>query len=128
MLTDTRSTLPDDQRPTVDVRWPRPGVALVDLGGEHDLDSAAAVEQAAGGALLACTHLIVDLSHVQFVDSSIINLLVHLRKEAGSLDRRFNVVTARSSTVEHALEICGVVPTLNRVGSLDEALAETPTR
>jgi anti-anti-sigma factor len=118
------TALPDTE-PTIDVRRPRPHVALVVLGGEHDLASAPLVEHATEEALLTCSHLIVDLSPVQFIDSSIINLLVQLKKDADAKNCRFNLVMGTAPEVEHTLEICGVLPGLNRVKSVDEALDES---
>ena len=116
--------LPDTE-PTIEVPRPRPDTALVVLGGEHDLQSAPLVEQAAADALLTCSHLIVDLSPVLFIDSSIINLLVQLRNEANAKDRRFNLVVGTTPSVMRTLEICGVLPVLNHVSSVDAALAES---
>lgn len=123
MTTAPGIELPDTE-PTIDLRRPRPEVALVTLGGEHDLGSAPLVERATADALLTCSHLIVDLSEVQFVDSSIINLLVRLKKDADDRDCRFNLVIGSAPGVERALEICGVLPGLNRVTTVDRALDE----
>jgi anti-anti-sigma factor len=117
-------TAPPDTEPTIDLHRPEPDVALIALAGEHDLASAPLVEQAAEEALRTCSHLIVDLSPVQFIDSSIINLLVQLKKDADDKDCRFNLVMGTAPGVEHTLEICGVLPGLNRVKSVDEALDE----
>jgi anti-anti-sigma factor len=113
-----------DTEPTIDVRRPKPHVALVVLGGEHDLDSAPLVEQATEDALLTCSHLIIDISPVQFIDSSIINLLVQLKRDADAKDCRFNLVMGTAPGVERALEICGVLPALNHVKNVDIALDE----
>jgi anti-anti-sigma factor len=113
-----------DTEPTIDVRRPKPHVALVVLGGEHDLDSAPLVEQATEEALPTCSHLIIDISPVQFIDSSIINLLVQLKKDADAKDCRFNLVMGTAPGVERTLEICGVLPALNRVKNVDIALDE----
>lgn len=121
----TPGTVLRDTEPTIDVHRPRPHVALVVLGGEHDLNSAPLVERATGEALRACTHLIVDISPVQFIDSSIINLLVQLKKDADAKDCRFNLVMGTAPGVERALEICGVLPGLNRVRTVDTALDES---
>ena len=118
------TTLPDTE-PTIEVDWLKPDVALVVLGGEHDLASAPLVEQETEEALRTCSHLIVDLSPVQFIDSSIINLLVQLKKDADTKNCRFNLVMGTAPEVEHTLEICGVLPELNRVRTLDAALAES---
>jgi anti-anti-sigma factor len=119
------ATALSDTEPTIDVHRPEPDVAVVVLGGEHDLSSAPLVEQAAEESLRTCSHLIVDLSPVQFIDSSIINLLVQLKKDADAKDSHFNLVLATTPGVERALEICGVLPALNRVKTVDEALDET---
>ena len=114
-----------DTEPMIDVHQPKPDAAVIVLGGEHDLASAPLVEQAAEEALLTCSHLIVDLSPVQFIDSSIINLLVQLKKDADDKNCRFNLVMGTAPGVEHTLEICGVLPGLNRVKTVDEALDES---
>ena len=116
--------LPDTE-PTIDVLRPKPHIALVVLGGEHDLDSAPLVELATEDALLTCSHLIIDISPVQFIDSSIINLLVQLKKDADAKDCRFNLVTGTAPGVERTLEICGVLPGLNRVRTVDSAFDES---
>jgi anti-anti-sigma factor len=109
------------------VHWPKPDVAVVVLGGEHDLESAPAVAQAAEEALATASHLVVDLSPTEFVDSTIINVLVQLRREAAATDRRFNVLLDDSPMIERTLEICGVVEALNRVTTLEAAL-DDPSR
>jgi anti-anti-sigma factor len=114
-----------DTEPTIDVHWPKPQIALLVLGGEHDLDSAPLVERAIGEALLTCSHLIVDLSQAQFIDSSIINLLVQVKREADAKDCRFNLVMGTAPGVKRVLEICGVLPALNHVTTVDAALRES---
>jgi anti-anti-sigma factor len=111
--------------PTIDVHRPKPHIALVVLGGEHDLDSAPLVERATEEALLTCSQLIIDISSVQFIDSSIIHLLVQLKKDADARDCRFNLVMGTAPGVERTLEICGVLPGLNRVRTVDTALDES---
>jgi anti-anti-sigma factor len=69
-------------------------------------------------------HLIVDISPVRFIDSSIINLLVNLKKDADERDCCFNLVLGTEPGVERALEICGVLPALNHVRTVDTALKE----
>jgi anti-anti-sigma factor len=116
------STALPGTEPTIDVHRPKPHIALVVLGGEHDLNSAPLVEEAAEDALRTCSHLIVDISPVQFIDSSIINLLVQLKKVADAKACRFNLVMGTAPSVERTLEICGVLPALNRAKNVDTAL------
>jgi len=111
------------QAPTIQVRSPRPHAALVVLAGEHDLYSADEVRQALDQSLAVCDHLIVDLSAAEFIDSTIVHLLLETKKNAIELDRNFNVVLGTAPVVERILELTGVVPFLNVVPTVERALA-----
>jgi anti-anti-sigma factor len=108
--------------PRTVITWPQPDVAVVVLEGEHDLESAPRLEQALGEALVTCSHLVVDLSLAQFIDSSTIHVLVTMKNEADNHGCRFTLVLEGSPSIEHTLEICGVLEALNRVPTLDAAL------
>jgi anti-anti-sigma factor len=108
--------------PTTDVRWPRQGVALVVVGGEQDLASADELSGVLTDTLDQCSHLIVDLSSSEFIDSSTIRVLVATEGRADASRRRFNLLLGTAPIVERALEITGVLTALNRVHSLEEAL------
>ena len=114
---------PAFQVPTIQVRSPRPHVALVVLAGEHDLHSADEVQQTFDQSLAVCDHLIVDLSAVEFIDSTIVHVLLQTKKDAIELDRKFNVVLGTAPVVERILEVTGVVPLLNVVPTVERALA-----
>ena len=103
--------------PTVEVRRPRPDTVLVVLAGEHDLSSAAELRKTLTLALNGCTHLIVDLSSTEFVDSSTITALVTAKKRADEGGCEFNLVLASTPIVERALELTGVLAGLNRVSA-----------
>ena len=111
------------QVPTIQVRSPRPHAALVVLAGEHDLHSANEVQQTFDQSLAVCDHLIVDLSTAEFIDSTIVGVLMQTRKRAVELDRKFNVVLGTAPVVERILEVTGVVPLLNIVPTVERALA-----
>jgi anti-sigma B factor antagonist len=116
---DATPTFP---RPTIEIRRPRPDAALIVLGGEHDLGSAPDVQQTLDAA--ACDHVIVDVSAAEFVDSTIIAVLLRAKARAVEADQRFNVVLGTAPVVERALELSGVIPLLNVVASVEDALAE----
>jgi anti-sigma B factor antagonist len=118
MTSDPRSL-----QPTIQVRSPRPHAALITLGGEHDLYSADQLRQTIEMSLSACDHLIVDLSATEFVDSTIIGVLVQAMKKASGLGRKFGVVLGTAPVVERALEVSGVLPLLNVETTLERALA-----
>jgi anti-sigma B factor antagonist len=117
------SHAPAFQVPTIEVRSPQPDAALVILAGEHDLHSAEKVQQAFDQALVVSDHLIVDLSTTEFIDSTIVGLLVKTKKNAIELDRKFNVVLGTAPVVERILEVTGVLPLLNIVPTVEQALA-----
>lgn len=123
------SQAPAFELPTIAVCSPEPHAALVVLTGEHDLYSAGEVKQTLDQSLAAYLHLIIDLSAVAFIDSSIVAVLVQAKKTATALDRKFNVVLGTAPVVERILEITGVVPLLNIVPTVEQALAlVAPTR
>jgi anti-anti-sigma factor len=117
------SHAPAFQVPTIQVRSPRPHVALVVLAGEHDLHSADEVQQTFDQSLAVCDHLIVDLSSADFIDSTIVHVLLQTKKHAIELDRKFNVVLGTAPIVERILEVTGVVGRLNVVPTVERALA-----
>ena len=114
---------PAFQVPTIEVRSLQPHAALVVLAGEHDLHSADEVQQTLDQSLAVCDHLIVDLSTAEFVDSTIVGVLLQAKKSAIELDRKFNVVLGTAPAVERILELTGVVPLLNVVPTVEGALA-----
>ena len=73
--------------------------------------------------LLGNEHLIVDLSRAEFIDSTIIGVLVHAMKKAEGCDRKFTVVVGAAPAVERILEIAGVLAFLNVVPTVERALA-----
>jgi len=117
------SHAPAFQVPTIQVRSPRPHAALVVLAGEHDLHSADEVQQTFDQSLAVCDHLIVDLSAAEFIDSTIVHVVLRAKKDAVELGRKFNVVLGSVSVAEQILEVTGVVPLLNVVPTVERALA-----
>jgi anti-anti-sigma factor len=114
--------LPSIHEPTVEVRSPRPDAAQVVVGGEHDLASAPALEQALDRCLGVRTHLIVDLSTTEYIDSSVIAVLLRAKRRADELGHGFNLVLGTTPVVDRVLELSGVLPSLNPVATVDDAL------
>jgi anti-anti-sigma factor len=117
------SESPFPSPPSIKLLRPRPGVALVVLAGEHDLSSAPDLKRELDQALGSCDHLIVDISATEFIDSSTLRVLVNSRKHAEDAGSAFNLVLGTAPIVEIALEISKVLPGLNRVRDVEQALA-----
>jgi anti-anti-sigma factor len=100
---------------------PLPGVAVVRLPDEIDLQTAAGVRDELLVALSRCPHLVVDATGVTFMDSTGINALVRAKDRAERLDGSVHVVATgravlRVLSVTQLLRVLAVVPTT------DEAL------
>ena len=81
------------------------------------------LQQTFDQSLAVCDHLIVDLSTAEFIDSTIVAVLLQTMKNATELDRKFNVVLGTAPAVERILEVTGVIPLLNVVPTVKRALA-----
>lgn len=114
---------PAFKKAAIEVRRPRPEVALVVLAGEHDLHSGDELRQEFEQALASSEHLIVDLSDAEFIDSTIIAVLLQTMRSAAELDRKFNVVLGTAPAVERILDVTGVIPLLGVVPTVERALA-----
>ncbi|MGH8862502.1 MAG: STAS domain-containing protein [Jatrophihabitantaceae bacterium] len=114
---------PDGLRvPAVQSVESRDGVTVVRLAGELDLynagDVGAALEQAAGEP----GRVVVDLTEVEFVDSTALGTLVEARKQLGG-DRL--VLASPGHDVRRAFEVAGLLQHFRITDSLDEALSGT---
>jgi anti-anti-sigma factor len=112
----------EPRKASIEVAWPRSGVAQVLLRDEHDLSTAAEVEAAFARALADGQHVIADLTLATFIDCSTIRALVRARSAAVEQRLRFHLLLGRSSIVEVALTATGVLPVLNPAATLDDAL------
>jgi anti-sigma B factor antagonist len=109
-------------QPTIEVRSPQPLAALVVLGGEHDLYSADLLQQTLDDSLSGNDHLIIDLSGAEFIDSTIIGVLVQTLKQAGERNCKFTVVLGTAAEVERILHVTGILQLLNVVPTVERAL------
>jgi anti-sigma B factor antagonist len=109
-------------QPTIEVRSPHPLAALVVLGGEHDLYSADLLQQTLDDSLSGNDHLIIDLSGAEFIDSTIIGVLVQTLKRAGERNCKFTVVLGTAPEVERILDVTGILQLLNVVPTVERAL------
>jgi anti-anti-sigma factor len=97
-------------------------VAVVVLGGAYDLASASELGHTLAELLERARHVVVDMSAATFVDSYTMGTIIQAKREADSAGSRFNVVLGSDSVVAKRFEIAQVLPMLNRVETLDEAL------
>ena len=68
--------------------------------------------------------LVIDLSGATFIDSYMMGTFIKAKRNAVASDRVFSLVVDPDSVVARAMDIAEVLPLLNSVATLDEALAD----
>ena len=104
-----------------DFATPLPGVAVVPLPDQVDLQTAPAVRDELMVALSRFPHVVVDATSVTFMDSTGINALVRAKERADRLDGSLHVV-ATGRPVLRVLTVTQLTRVLGVVSSTDEAL------
>jgi anti-anti-sigma factor len=109
----------------VEVDRSEEGVAIVSLIGEHELYSVVEVEHALDRAIRAGLTVVVDLSHAEFLDSSVVAILLRAREEAHVEGSGFALVIDDSTgqSVRQLFEITGLATIFRVASSREEALA-----
>jgi anti-sigma B factor antagonist len=100
------------------------GVVIVSLSGEHDLNTAPAVRERVEEALSSGAGVVVNLTGADFIDSSIIRVVVNARQSADAAGIGFaTALEGGGSTVRRVLEVTGLDYDLPVRGSKREAIA-----
>jgi anti-anti-sigma factor len=103
---------------------PREGVLVVNVSGEVDLSTARQLEDALTQAVAARKHhtLVVDLTHLGFMDSTGLHLLARTHSAMKAAGGQLTVVSP-SPVVRKLLEIVNLDRFITVVDSRDDALA-----
>ena len=126
-MVDARGTVKTTDREgvVVDVSvfdHPDDGVAVVALRGQLDIDTAANLRGALRTALeRPVPRIVVDMSEVEFVDSTALAVLIEARSKLGN--RRAFLLAGPSLETKRALEISGLDRHFSLYDSVPEALA-----
>ncbi len=104
----------------------RPAVskAVVELTGEHDLDSKYSLRELLTELVESNDLVVVDLSDAEFIDSSIIQNLVNADRLARERGSRVRIQLHTAAIVERALEITGIFDFLDCVSDRETALQD----
>lgn len=106
----------------VRVEHPQPDAAVVVLLDEHDVSTRPVLESLVETLLAENDLVVVDLSEVEFVDSSIVNLLLETKQIAPECACVFRVQVGTSAVVHRLLEITGVLVLLDWAPTRERAL------
>src|SRR4051812_28247703 len=113
--------------PRIELRWPVADIAHVVLLGEHDLGNGEQLEEVVRSVVDVVSHLIVDLSEIEFIDTTVINGLCRAKRQADLRALSFNVVIGGNEIVARALEVTNLAAALHAVETLDAALEPRPS-
>lgn len=91
--------------------------------GELDMATSARLGQAIESTIDSTRRVVVDLSEVNFLDSSALNALMHAQRTLAARDVVLRVVSPAEHPVRRIFEITHLTESLNVVDSLDTALA-----
>jgi anti-anti-sigma factor len=89
--------------------YERGGVRVLPASGEFDLSNSEALEAAISGALDGIPALVLDLTDVEYIDSTVLGVLARQRNAAGP---RLQIVGPRSPKVRRVFEITGLAKSL----------------
>jgi anti-sigma B factor antagonist len=100
------------------------GATVVALPGEHDLASAPRVREAIGEAEVTGAPIVVELTPTEFMDSSILGVLLGALRRAREESRGFTFALDRDegSIVSRLFEVTGLFALFPVYPSRDEAL------
>lgn len=108
------------------VLYPRPGTAVVEVLGEHDLgtddETAGLFARLVGENPL----VVVDLSETQFIDSSFLKNLKNAQQSAKELGHTVLLQVNTAPVVRRVLEITNFFDHFDHVSTREEALAWAP--
>jgi anti-anti-sigma factor len=101
-------------------------VVVAHLKGELDIAGASGLGESINDAVpTSARGLVVDCSHLDFIDSSGIAMLFGLARRLGSRRQELRVVAREGKPVARVLQIVEFDRAAPIHGTLDEALAET---
>lgn len=100
--------------------------AVVTFVGEHDLMTADAVGDLFASLVERNELVVSDFSEAQFVDSSLLQALIHADREAKRRGHAFRLQLGTAPIVRRAFEITGLYELLDISPTREEALAARP--
>ena len=112
--------------PELKVLQPRPGMAVVEVLGEHDLAIRNQTAELFGRLVVENDVVVIDVSETLFIDSSFLNNLVKAQRVAREHEHTLLLLVGTEPIVRRMLEISNLLPHFDHVSSREEALAWEP--
>jgi anti-anti-sigma factor len=99
------------------------GVWILALHGEHDLSTLASLRRELDDALDSAAAIVVDLSHAEFIDSTVLGALARAHNSTSDGDLRFAVVAPVWSFARRLLDLVSLSGTMGTHETLADAVA-----
>jgi len=103
---------------------PKPGAAVVELRGEHDLANSTALHDVLTSLVEDNALVVIDLSVADFIDSSTLRALLQARDLAHTRGSRVRLQLGTAAIVRKALEVSGVRDLFECVPDRERALRD----
>jgi anti-anti-sigma factor len=108
---------------TVAVRWPRPHVCLVRLGGNSMSRPSHCWRASCANTRPGPAHLVLDLAGVRFLAAAGVGLILSAMRNDEGIRGRLHLLGVRDNRmVTRVLDLTGTLPLLDLPDSLDELL------
>jgi anti-anti-sigma factor len=98
------------------------GTAVLVLLGEHDIGSEKSLRAQMASLIADYPLVVVDLSHIEFFDSSCLNLMLGAHKQAAATGHRLVLQTGENHAAKRLLELTGLLEHIDCVTTRAEAL------
>ena len=108
--------------PDFQVRWLRPGTAVIELFGEHDLSCKETLRDLFSRLVQETELLVVDLSQATFVDSTVLNALVRAQRKAEQRGCRLRLQLGSAAIVRKVFEVSGLLDFFDCAPTREQAL------
>ena len=110
--------------PEIEVLRPRPGVAVVECKGEHDMATRDQIRDLFAGLVAENDLVVIDLSEAQFIDSSFLLNLVRAHRASQKRGTTMCLQVGTDRIVSRMLEISEILTVIDSARSREEALAK----
>ena len=109
----------------VQVTFPRPGVCVVCLCGEHDAATRVLMGELFDDLFLTNDLVVVDVTEAQFIDSSILSTFFAAEKLAREQGKDFRIQLGTEAIVKRVFEVSGALDHLTWGPSRDAVLNQS---
>lgn len=110
----------------VHLEHPRPGTAVAVFSGEHDLATKGEVQALLTSLLDHHDLVVADFSSAEFIDSSILHVVLETDKQARERQRTFRLQLGTADIVRVAIKASGLEKVFDIAPTREAALGERP--